>query len=529
MRIESSVYTLLAYLSLVGSGLLGAGTVVDVGGQKQLFVGPWAEDGRDAHLVESMKNVRMRMHESYVTGETIPAPGRGFMLYEEGRFRLYYLSPGVDCAHAFEKVNCYLMRYAESEDGTHWRKPRLGLYEWQGSRDNNILFPNDRFPYAHASAGVNTVFIDPNAKDPRQKYKMSVKLSPPTDGNLRGLKPLPDGKGKYGFASPDGIHWTRITGKLGTSGDGGFRPFWDDRYGSYVAYSRVKTYRDPRQEEYYGRVYGNRPNNWLSRLLRLGRSTSKDFVHWTDEKIVMAPDAIDEADSEAPNRVDFYSIPVFKYTQDIYIALPSIYSHWKAFVEENGKLGQLPGTVDVQLASSRDGIRWNRTPERRPFIRLGPQGSFWSGMIFVKEPLAFRVGSELHFFFEGWRKAHNDPTRTGPASWGRARLRVDGFISADAAYTGGELTTRPLTFSGTRLQLNLATGAGGTVRVEIQDESGRPRDGFSAGEADEINGNHLEVDASWKGSRNLASVAGKTVKLRFVMRDASLYSFQFVP
>ena len=397
-----------------------------------------------------------------------------------------------------------------------------------GVRDNNILFPNDQFRYAISSAGVNTVFVDPNAKDQSQKYKMALKLSPPNDGVLGGLEPLPDGKGKYGFASADGIHWTRITGKLGTSGDGGFRPFWDDRVGSYVAYSRVKTFYDPRQEEYYGRVYDNRPNNWLSRLLRLGRSTSKDFVHWTKEEIVMAPDALDEADSEAPNRVDFYSIPIFKYTPDIYIALPSIYSHWKAFVGKDGKLAQLPGTTDVQLATSRDGIHWNRTPQRRPFIRLGPQGSFWAGMVFVREPLAFRVGDNLHFFFEGWKKAHNDPTRTGPAFWGRATLRPDGFISADAAYTGGELTTRTLVFSGRKLQLNLATGAGGTVRVEIQDTSGRPLEGFGAQDADEINGNYLQVQASWKGSPSVVSLEGRKVRLRFVMRDASLYSFQFV-
>lgn len=527
MRNQTLITTVLVF-TLTSWPALFAADVLDVAGEKQLFLGPWTEDGRDGHLVQSMKNVTMKMNEAHVTGEKIPAPGRGFMLHENGVFRLYYLSRAVDCAHAYEKLNCHMMRYAESEDAINWRKPNLGLYEWEGSRQNNILFPNDNFPYAHSSAGVNTVFIDPNATDPNQKYKMSVKLSPPTDGNLGGLKPLPDGKGKYGFASADGIHWTRITGKLGTSGDGGFRPFWDERVGSYVAYSRVKTYHDPRQEEYYGRLYGDRSSNWLFRLLRLGRSTSKDFIHWSKEEIVMAPDALDEADSEAPNRVDFYSIPIFKYTPNAYIALPSIYSHWEAFVEENGKLGQLPGTIDVQLATSRDGVQWNRTPQRRPFIRLGPQGSFWAGMIFVRHPLAFPVGNELHFFFEGWKKAHNDPARTGPASWGKATLRVDGFIGAEAAYTGGELTTRALTFSGSKLRLNVATGAGGIVRVEIQDDSGHPLEGFEAEDADEINGNYPQVQASWKGSPDVASLAGRKVRLKFLMRDANLYSFQFV-
>ena len=524
MGIKSAIYILMGCVLACCPELLGADAVLQVGGEKQLFAGPWTEDGRDAHLVESMKNVTMRMNEARVTREKIPVPGHGFMMRDGGVFRLYYSTPGdVERAHHF------VVRYAESDDALSWRKPSLGLYEWQGSRDNNILFPNDAFPYAFSSAYVWTIFVDPNAKSPSQRYKMVVKLTPPAkDTSDSGLKPLPLRKGKYGFTSPDGIRWTRVTGRLGTSGDGGFRPFWDARVGSYVAYSRVKTFDDPRQKDYYRRVYNNRRTGWHSRFLRLGRSTSDDFLHWSKESIVMAPDAIDEAHSDAPNRVDFYSIPVFKYTPDIYIALPSIYSHWKAFVKEDGRLAQLPGTIDVQLATSRDGIRWNRAPGRRPFIRLGPQGSFWSGMVFARSPLAFRDGNDLHFFFEGWDKAHNDPARTRPPVWGRAVLRVDGFISADAAYTGGELTTRTLTFSGKQLQLNVATGAGGIVRVEIQDDAGQPLEGFGADDADEINGNYLQIKASWKGSSNVASLAGKNIRLRFQMRDASLYSFQFV-
>ncbi len=317
---------------------------VVVGSEKQLFVGPWTEDGRDGYLVASMRNVTMRTGEAIATGEKVPLPAPGFVVRDGSLYRLYYGAPGIECDYWNQKLHCSLLRYAESDDGVHWRKPSLGLVEWEGSRDNNILFPNDDFPYAVASVGVNTVFVDPNASGPGDRLKASYKLTPPQELDPDdAMEPLPDGKGKYGFVSNDGIHWKRITGKLGTSGDGGFEPFWDGRIGKYVAYSRVKTFDDPRQVAYYHRVYGKRKMNWRARLLRMGRSVSDDFIQWSPEEIVLAPDDVDEANSIAPNRVDFYSLPVTQYTSRVYIAFVSIYSHWEARVKKDGSLSQFPG------------------------------------------------------------------------------------------------------------------------------------------------------------------------------------------
>jgi hypothetical protein len=182
----------------------------------------------------------------------------------------------------------------------------------------------------------------------------------------------------------------------------------------------------------------------------------------------------------------------------------------------------------VQLVTSRDGIHWNRSPQRRPFIALGPEGTFWSHQIYPGSD-AIRVGDELWFYFAGLNVNHKEQSlRESNGARGRAVLRLDGFISADAAYTGGELTTKPLVFSGDRLQLNVDTGAGGTTKVEIQEPSGRPIAGFTESDADEINGNYIRVLASWNGSTDAGSLAGQPVRLRFLMRDAKLYSLQFI-
>jgi hypothetical protein len=77
--------------------------------------------------------------------------------------------------------------------------------------------------------------------------------------------------------------------------------------------------------------------------------------------------------------------------------------------------------------------------------------------------------------------------------------------------------------------LNVDTSAGGTVKVEVLDESGAPLPGFSESDADALNTNSVRAICTWNGNADVGGLAGRVVKLRFVMRDTKLYSLQFVP
>jgi len=107
-------------------------------------------------------------------------------------------------------------------------------------------------------------------------------------------------------------------------------------------------------------------------------------------------------------------------------------------------------------------------------------------------------------------------------------MRVDGFISADAGYEGGTLTTRPITFQGDVLQLNADASAGGSIFVEILDENSKPVPGFTRDEAAPVCGNAIRMPVSWRSDVQLGDLAGQPVKLRFHMRDCKLYAFQFL-
>ena len=109
----------------------------------------------------------------------------------------------------------------------------------------------------------------------------------------------------------------------------------------------------------------------------------------------------------------------------------------------------------------------------------------------------------------------------------RYTLRLDGFVSARAGLSGGELVTRPLVFQGRELTLNYATSAAGSLQVEIQDAAGRPVPGFSLAESPEIFGDRIDGPVAWKGGDDLATLAGKPIRLRLVLKDADLYAFRF--
>jgi hypothetical protein len=114
-------------------------------------------------------------------------------------------------------------------------------------------------------------------------------------------------------------------------------------------------------------------------------------------------------------------------------------------------------------------------------------------------------------------------------SWNieRLLLRTDGFASVSAPWAGGEMLTKPLTFTGGTLQINYRTGAPGFVRVEIQDAAGRPIPGYTLDECPEIIGDEIERLVAWKAGPDVSRLAGQPVRLRFVMKDADLFAIQF--
>ncbi|OHB85931.1 MAG: hypothetical protein A2V98_03685 [Planctomycetes bacterium RBG_16_64_12] len=172
-------------------------------------------------------------------------------------------------------------------------------------------------------------------------------------------------------------------------------------------------------------------------------------------------------------------------------------------------------------------------------MRRGLPGEFDFGMVQCGGGLHFRRGDYLYQFYAGWPWTHGGFRRLTPAqrqdkavTWGRqtlylAKQRLDGFVSADAPYSGGWLVTPPLVFEGHRLELNVNVAAMGDARVEIQDADGNPIPGFTRDDCNRILMNDVAYTVGWGDTSDVSALAGKPVRLRFEMRSAKLYAFQF--
>lgn len=373
----------------------------------------------------------------------------------------------------------------------------------------------------NSSVDFGNVFVDPKAP-PSQRYKRTY---------LKGKMKEVETAGIYIAYSADRQNWTEIPERV--------FPFWPDgensvmydpRLGTYVAYFRQWVQRSP----------GSYFEAEVKPLRTVGRLEIDDPLKpWPYKKVdppfyLWGPtnlpcpgpefETVLGCDELDPPECDFYDHGIMRYpwADNVYLAFPVLYRH---FPDPPGKALN-DGLCDVQLATSRDGIHWRRF--RGSYIRLGLDGAEDAGCIYYSRSV-LRDGDRLRQYYAGYPQAHGyGAAKEGnPRFDGMAMQRLDGFVSADAAYGGGELTTPRVIFTGARLELNVDTSAVGDARVEILGADGEPVAGFALADADMIQGNFLRKVVTWRGRSDVSGLAGQPVQLRLVMRAAKLYAFQF--
>lgn len=512
-----------------------------LGSRRELFV--------DGALIDRLAGkAELRLHhpvsQDVVIEHDEPWEGSGCVyhsIFRDGDlYRMYYAAGQLTVTA--EGVNAgthgQFCCYAESEDGIHWRKPKLGLHEFQGSTANNIVMVRQKVGNAVSEPGEPAVFKDENPKaSPAARYKALLPANRLPADHRRGL---------LAFQSPDGLHWSPLSEQpVLTEGafDSQNLAFWDPTAGLYRAYWRYFT-KGGYDDEKTWNPQGHRA---------IRTATSTDFVHWTNQHDLAYVDSPSEQlytsqvkpyfraphlllgfptryverghndgpDDEArapagPEKTQRWS-PSLR-------ALPELQNReWRAKASE--RYGR--AITEGLFMASRDGVTFQRWNEG--FLRPGPEraGTWNYGHQFIGWQVVETAGSlpgapnELSLYaVESYWTDTSDLLR-------RYTLRLDGFVSAHAPMSGGELVTKPVTFSGQRLTLNFATSAAGSVLVELQDAQGQPLAGFAQGDCDELFGDTLDRDVTWKGQTNLASLVGKVVRVRFVLRDADVYSFQF--
>lgn len=283
--------------------------------------------------------------------------------------------------------------------------------------------------------------------------------------------------GLVAFTSPDGIHWTKLQSApviqyfKEYAFDSQNVSFWSESEQRYVCYFR----------------------HFLDQKLRsVCRTESKDFIHWS-EPIALKPNLPGE------HLYTTLTQPYFR-APHIYIATPT------RFHPDRGE------STDILLMSARGPNHFDRT-FREAWIRPGLDPNRWGNRSnYAAWNIVQTADTEMSLYTTPFR---------------RFTMRLDGFASLHAGPDPGEMISKPLSFTGSELEINFSTSAGGNIRIEIQDPSGVPIPGFSLNDAPPLVGDSINATYHWKNKPSLKKLEQRIVRLRFVLQEADIFSFRF--
>ena len=442
LRPRTTVYLLVPRVIIVTTANATA-EPIDIGSRLELLI--------DGALLETMQGgARLQLHRPErrdIVFET-DAPWEGNAccyqsVFQDGDlYRMYYhgthyrmSGPPAQALQEHPGVLCH----AESDDGIHWRRPELGLFEFAGSKANNIILTPEAVAEVGGDPLHTAVFRDANPDCPPDALYKIIMV---------GSKP----KGLYALKSADGVRFCLMgTEPIVTEGafDSHNLAFWDPVRGEYREYHRGF-------------------NNGVRDIMT---ATSRDLLHFPKPRWLDYPDA--PVEHLYTNAIQpYYRAP------HIFIGFPARYSDrgWLDSIldlpgldERLARAATHPryGTAvtDAVFMTSRDGVTFKRWPEA--FIRPGPRQReswvygdnypFW-GVLETHSPLPDAPNELSIYATEGYWEGTSAGIR-------RYALRIDGFVSATAPLSGGEVITKPLVFAGGNLTINAATSAAGSIRV----------------------------------------------------------------
>lgn len=455
----------------------------------------------DNAIVDSLMDVETRLSTPVSGGVAVKfdQPWEGaFCAYvsivnDGKKFRMYYRGVGAH-QKASEQVTCY----AESTDGKTWTKPNLGLYKISGSTQNNVVHTSDSVKQTTHNFAV---FYDGRPGVPNdEKYKA-----------VGGVYSTPKVKrGLYRYVSPDGLHWRMFKDSSALFGDGyGMDsqnvPAWVPAEQCYAIYLRRWTDDKPGDKKL------------LKGMRTIARSTSKDFIHWTE------PVTMSFGDTPMENLYTNATQAYFRAPQ-IMISMPFRFSPdsrilTDAEMRKNGiSKSMWQGVSDAVLLTSRGGNQYDRK-FMESFARPGLDERNWAARSSIPALGIIPTGeNEMSFFLT---RAYS----TKDCYLERMVLRTDGFASLHAKYKPGYALTKPMLLKGDSLNINYSSSSIGYVKVVLVTPDGKEVPGFGEADALKITGDKINYRVTWKSGKQISSLANVPVRIKFILRDSDLYSF----
>lgn len=413
-----------------------------------------------------------------------PLSGGLWWDYENQIFKMWY---GASFAST--------LALATSKDGKNWDRPELPT-QWGTTPNTNEVLPT------FFDVDTYSVIPDWNEDGTLRRYTLSLRAVGARD------------RGAMLMTSEDGIRWVpqSWTGGLGDKSTHFFNPFRNQWVYSIRSW----------------------PNNEVKRSRSYWESDTFEEGHWRrgQPPFWLRTDRLDLPDPDIGAKPQLYNFDAIAYES---IMLGFFQLHLGPENDYYKEIG-LPKVTELQFAYSRDGFHFDR-PDRRAHIPAERRDVWDRAYVQSVAGACVVMGDELWIYYTGFQGdeewagesmhwTENGMYRNG--STGIAKLRRDGFAAMEAGEQGGQLTTRPIVFSGKHLFVNAETGDG-QIRAEIRDLNGRPIAPYTLDNSIPFTGNSTLEGLNWRGVNDLSRLAGQPVQIHFELTGGQLYSFWISP
>lgn len=471
--------------------------MIDLGKKRETF---W-----DDYLIDTEKTTAFRrlMHPefketSFFLEAGIEALMLTSILKDDKGYKLYYIKWDV------EDTSERYLAVVESVDGVVWTKPDLNLCNHPELEHNNVVLDG---------ADCAFVFYDTN---PACKTEEKYKIITPYYHNIDGVNHLE----LWAYVSADGYNFTLS------------HAIADDTKGHFDSLNTVH-FNNGRYACYFRSMHdetGENVREWGNNFIRDIRVMySDDFMTWTEPEILKYSDT---------NDYQLYTNCIFPYERapQILVGFPSRYFEKKDWTENEEQIessaikkkamnegydGKRSGlaVTDCMFMCSRDGNNWYRY--NQSFLSPGYENEH--NWVYGDCYPAYGIidsGKETYYMYTMGRRRSVGL----PKSIDRYEIRKDGFACYMAEEDEKVVITKPIVFEGADLHLNFSTSPYGYIYVDVLDEDGNE---LSCKSSYEIYGNNIDRKIIFADGGDFSEYERKTVRLRFKMRDAKLFSLKF--
>jgi hypothetical protein len=379
---------------------------------------------------------------------------------EDGLFKMWYSVWNRE-AYYNKLPFSYNVCYAESDDGIDWRRPPLGVFDYEGSTENNcIRLGTDK------TQNID-VCLNP---DPIRWPGKFLAIH-----NQKG--------GVFVSSSEDGKTFTTIFAESAIT-------YHSDTHNNFV-YDEVG-------DQWF--MYC-RPRAWAgNHRRRVAMKRSTDLEHWTHETTILVP-----TETEKP---EFYGMTVFR-RGDLFFSALQIYDRSSGFMH-------------AELAWSGDGVHWMQLPTHPAWVERGTDGAWDHGMAMVADAPVI-VDNEMRFYYGGFPLPH-DTKEENVCAIGLMTAELDRLVGVRASSDAepGMVLTRPLDVRGKRLAVNAIVN--GELSAELRYGNNAILDGYSFDDCTPLTESGFASEIKWKG-RSIGAVEEAEVHILFRLNGAQLFTF----